>query len=58
MTDPDPRVIRVLLRYRERVAVATEQAYRELVALGVDDPAGALLRPLTQPLRPGIAPRR
>lgn len=33
---PPPEVARVVLRYREAVALATEQAYRDLDALGVD----------------------
>lgn len=38
-----PAVIRVLLRYREAVAQATEQAYRDLERAGHHDPAGLLL---------------
>lgn len=53
LPDRDPRVIRVLLRYREAVAVATERAYRELLALGVSDPAAALHRPQTLTPRQG-----
>lgn len=37
----DPRVARVRVMLRERVAQATEEAYRELRRLGVDDPPGA-----------------
>ena len=50
----NPRVIRVLLRYREVVAVATERAYAELERLGVGEPAVLLPRPLTLPLRGDI----
>lgn len=42
--NPDPRVNRVLLRYREAVARATERAYREMEALGgvPDEPTAEL----------------
>src|SRR6185369_100171 len=52
----DPRIIRVLLRYRESVASATETAYRDLVSLGVSDPGAALPRTLMSQRRPGTRP--
>lgn len=45
----DPRVIRVLLRYREAIAVATERAYRELEALGVEHAAVLRRGPIEHP---------
>lgn len=56
MTDiRDPRVIRVQLRYREAVAVATERAVRELCRIGVSEPDEALRRILTERLGEGTA---
>jgi hypothetical protein len=39
----NPAVTRVLLRLRERVAQAVEEAYRDLDRLGVPPPAADLL---------------
>lgn len=43
---PDPRLARVLLRYRESVARAAERAYRDLDHLGYLDIDGDPLRDL------------
>lgn len=40
----DPKVARVLIRYREEVAQATERACRDLRAAGVQDVDGRILR--------------
>lgn len=54
----DPAVIRILLHYREAVARLTERAYRDLAALGVDEPAVHLRRTLTRRPRLGTRPPR
>jgi len=41
----DPAIARVLLIYREAVAQLTEQAYLDLVELGVNDPGELVDRP-------------
>lgn len=53
----DPAVDRILLRYREEVAQATERAYRELTALGFDPdgPSREPFRPPFGPLTPPVA---
>lgn len=54
-TITDPRIRRVILRYREAIARETERAYLELVSLGVSEPSGYLPRPQTRPQRRGTA---
>jgi len=55
----DPRVIRVLLRYREDVASATERAYLDLLSLGCHQPVSLLRRSLNLRRRPaGLRPHR
>jgi hypothetical protein len=46
ITPTDPRAVRVLDRLRESVARATERAYRDLWALGIDSPSVPRLRVL------------
>jgi hypothetical protein len=54
----DPRVIRVLLRYREAVAAATERAARDLARLGIDELVEVLPQRLTPPPAVDSRPRR
>lgn len=53
----DPRVARVLLRYREAITQATEKAYRDLMRLGYWSPGDDPLPPPSQWLwgKPGDA---
>jgi len=55
--DPISPIDRVLLRYRESVAQATDLAYRELDDLGVADPVPLLRRTAVGSPDPPIEPR-
>lgn len=48
LTFQERRTMRIILRYREKIAVATEETVRLLERAGVPEPDAALLQSLTR----------